>query len=237
MALTAPGRSRVLLLVGMVRTILYWASVVVLGATRTDTIRRASTSVLSRTDPSAGSKTAFIVLGLSIGAVGHALRADFRVTRRGLVLWYAFPFFAVYFVLRAEGLSPTTVLHHHRLLSTALRAAERQDMIVRNPTAIVEAPRRVALQHSRGRKVRQPVPLRGPRRCWGRSIQTFSCPNRVVIFCGVNGTPVSGHQALARCLAARINGVPRIDPHDTFISVQTRGSRCFRAGGGRHMRP
>ena len=91
MALTAPGRSRVLLLVGMVRTILYWASVVVLVATRTDTIRRASTSVLSRTDPSAGSKTASIVLGLSIGAVGHALRADFRVTRLGLVLWYAFP--------------------------------------------------------------------------------------------------------------------------------------------------
>lgn len=42
----------------------------------------------------------------------------------------------------AQGLSPTTVLHHHRMLHTALRAAERQDMIVKNPAAAAEAPRR-----------------------------------------------------------------------------------------------
>jgi integrase len=48
----------------------------------------------------------------------------------------------------AEGLSPTTVLHHHRMIHTALRSAERQDLILKNPAALAEAPRRarVALQ-------------------------------------------------------------------------------------------
>jgi integrase len=34
------------------------------------------------------------------------------------------------------------VLHHHRLLHAALRAAERQDLILKNPAAIAQAPRR-----------------------------------------------------------------------------------------------
>jgi integrase len=42
----------------------------------------------------------------------------------------------------AQGLSSTTVLHHHQMLHAALRAAERQDMILKNPAAIAEAPRR-----------------------------------------------------------------------------------------------
>jgi integrase len=42
----------------------------------------------------------------------------------------------------AQRLSSTTVLHHHRLLHTALASACRQDLIVKNPAAFAEAPRR-----------------------------------------------------------------------------------------------
>jgi len=57
-----------------------------------------------------------------------------RLTPRALEAYYARK--------HAEGLSPTTVLHHHRMLYTALRAAERQDLILKNPAATAEAPRR-----------------------------------------------------------------------------------------------
>ncbi len=42
----------------------------------------------------------------------------------------------------AAGLSPTTVNHHHRMLSKALGDAVRQDLIVRNPAGAAQAPKR-----------------------------------------------------------------------------------------------
>ena len=47
---------------------------------------------------------------------------------------------------RKSGLSTTTVLHHHRLLHTALRDAERQDLIIKNPVATARAPRRARVR-------------------------------------------------------------------------------------------
>lgn len=41
-----------------------------------------------------------------------------------------------------SGLSPTTVLHHHRLLHEVLRHAVKWGLIVRNPTEMVDPPRR-----------------------------------------------------------------------------------------------
>ena len=46
----------------------------------------------------------------------------------------------------AKGRSSTTVLHHHRLLHTALRDAERQDLILKNPVATARAPRRAKVR-------------------------------------------------------------------------------------------
>ena len=43
---------------------------------------------------------------------------------------------------RQTGLSTTTVLHHHRLIRKALKDAERQDLILKNPAGTAEAPRR-----------------------------------------------------------------------------------------------
>ena len=57
-----------------------------------------------------------------------------RLTPRALEAYYARKL--------AQGLSSTTVLHHHRLLHTALRAAERQDLILKNPAALAQPPRR-----------------------------------------------------------------------------------------------
>jgi integrase len=57
-----------------------------------------------------------------------------RLTPRALEAYYA--------RLQAEGASPTTALHHHRLLAAALRDAERQGVILRNPAALARAPRR-----------------------------------------------------------------------------------------------
>jgi integrase len=74
-------------------------------------------------------------------AMADTVRADVlgtiplaRLTPRALEAYYARTL--------AQGASPTTVLHHHRLLHTALRTAERQDLILRNPAALAEAPRR-----------------------------------------------------------------------------------------------
>jgi|GEM_PF-543812 len=63
-----------------------------------------------------------------------------RITPRALEAFYTRK--------AAEGVSPTTCLHVHRLIFTALRSAERQDLILRNPAALAEAPRRarVSLQ-------------------------------------------------------------------------------------------
>ncbi len=41
-----------------------------------------------------------------------------------------------------SGLSGTTALHHHRLLHKALRDAERQDLILKNPAATAQPPKR-----------------------------------------------------------------------------------------------
>ena len=43
--------------------------------------------------------------------------------------------------LRDKGLSPNTIRRHHDLLSSALRMAVRQDMLIRCPTERVEPPR------------------------------------------------------------------------------------------------
>lgn len=61
-----------------------------------------------------------------------------RLTPRALESYYARK--------QASGLSQTTVLHHHRLLHTALQAAERQDLILKNPAATAEAPRRARVR-------------------------------------------------------------------------------------------
>ena len=47
---------------------------------------------------------------------------------------------------RQSGLSTTTVLHHHRLLSKALKDAERQDLILKNPAATAQAPKRARVK-------------------------------------------------------------------------------------------
>ena len=47
---------------------------------------------------------------------------------------------------RQSGLSTTTVLHHHRLLSKALKDAERQDLILKNPASAAQAPRRARVK-------------------------------------------------------------------------------------------
>lgn len=48
--------------------------------------------------------------------------------------------------LLKSGKSPTTVLHHHRLLHKALRDAERQDLVMKNPVAQAEAPKRARVR-------------------------------------------------------------------------------------------
>ncbi len=45
-----------------------------------------------------------------------------------------------------SGLSGTTVLHHHRLLHKALRDAERQDLILKNPAATAQPPKRTRVK-------------------------------------------------------------------------------------------
>jgi hypothetical membrane protein len=100
MDFTALGRRRVLLAFGMVGTIVYWTSVLVLSATRPGyDPTRINISALEHGPLGWIQDAAFIALGPSIGAVGYALRPDFRVTRRGPVRWCAFPIFAVYFLL------------------------------------------------------------------------------------------------------------------------------------------
>jgi len=47
---------------------------------------------------------------------------------------------------RQSGLSTTTVLHHHRMISKALKDAERQDLILKNPAATAQAPRRARVR-------------------------------------------------------------------------------------------
>ncbi len=47
---------------------------------------------------------------------------------------------------RQSGLSTTTVLHHHRMISKALKDAERQDLILKNPAATAQAPRRARVK-------------------------------------------------------------------------------------------
>jgi integrase len=47
---------------------------------------------------------------------------------------------------RESGLSTTTVLHHHRLVHKALKDAERQDLILKNPASSAQAPKRARVR-------------------------------------------------------------------------------------------
>jgi hypothetical membrane protein len=101
-----------MLLLGIVGPIIYWAVIIVLGATTPGyDPARMEISALGHGPRGWIQNANFIFFGLSIAALGLALRADFRFTRHGNAFLNVFYFFAFCFVLL--GLFPDNLPGRH----------------------------------------------------------------------------------------------------------------------------